>query len=384
VRGDLVTTDRSSLDLVDAPELAHSVAEHPMRRAKPVAETREFVGALVAAVATVLVIFSVAGEFPLFGMFVCAVLIFFVIYGLLSWRLHGVLVMKSRLGSAYVWAGGALALFPLVDMVIFIVIRGGPVVASHFPAFLVNDAVGGPEEPVWKVGVGQAIVGSVEQVALATLYTVPVSILTAVFLTEYDTWFTRLVRLIVDAMMGMPSIIAGLFVYLWWVQPRHTGGYSGFAASMALGVLMLPIMIRTSEEVIRVVPGSLREAALALGSPRWRVTLRVVLPTAKSGLITAVILGVALAVGETAPVLFTALGNNRYNWNPFNGAQADLPLQIIQNIKSSAPNQVREGYGGAFVLITAVLALFTTARIIGSSKPGRRRLGRRQKEVVSQ
>jgi phosphate transport system permease protein len=123
---------------------------------------------------------------------------------------------------------------------------------------------------------------------------------------------------------------------------------------------------------------------LALGAPRWRVTLRVVLPTAKSGLITAVILGVALGVGETAPVLFTALGNNRYNFNPFSGAQADLPLQIIQNVRSSAPNQVREGYGGAFVLITAVLALFTTARIVGSSKPGRRRIGRRKKEVAAQ
>ncbi len=366
------------------PEFANAVAERPKGRAKPVAEIREFAGALVAALAAVLVIFSVAGAYPLFGMLVCTVLLFLVLYGLLSWRLHGLLVMKSRLGSAYVWAGGALALFPLVDMVVFIVIRGLPVVAAHFPAFLVNDAVGGPTEPVWKVGVGQAIVGSVEQVALATLYTVPVSILTATYLTEYDTWFTRLVRLIVDAMMGMPSIIAGLFVYLWWVQPRHTSGYSGFAASLALGVLMLPIMIRTAEEVIRVVPGSLREAALALGAPRWRVTLRVVLPTAKSGLITAVILGVALGVGETAPVLFTALGNNRYNFNPFSGAQADLPLQIIQNVRSSAPNQVREGYGGAFVLITAVLALFTTARIVGSSKPGRRRIGRRKKEVAAQ
>jgi len=380
----LVEGERDTFSPLVAPGVFNSVPERPMSRPKPVAEMREFVGALVAAVATVLVIFLLAGEYPPFGMFVCTVLIFLVLYGLLSWRLHGVLVMKSRLGSAYVWAGGALALFPLVDMVFFIVIRGAPVVASHFPAFLVNDAVGGPTEPVWKVGVGQAIVGSVEQVALATLYTVPVSILTATYLTEYNTWFTRVVRLIVDAMMGMPSIIAGLFVYLWWVQPRHTGGYSGFAASIALGVLMLPIMIRTSEEVIKVVPGSLREAALALGAPRWRVTLRVVLPTAKSGLITAVILGVALAVGETAPVLFTALGNNRYNWNPFSGAQADLPLQIIQNIKSSAPNQVREGYGGAFVLIAAVLALFTTARVIGSSKPGRRRIGRRKKEVVPQ
>ncbi len=340
----------------------------------------------MASVAAVGIIFSVAGEFPPFGLFVCTILIFLVLYGALSWKLHGVLVMKSRLGSVYVWAGGALALFPLVDMVIFIVVRGAPVVFSHFPSFLTHDAIGGPSAPVYRVGVGHAIVGSIEQVALATLYTVPVSILTATYLTEYDTWFSRLVRTVVDAMMGLPSILAGLFVYLWWVQPRHTGGSSGFAASIALGVLMLPIMIRTAEEVIRVVPGSLREAALALGAPRWRVTVRVVLPTAKSGLITAVILGVALAVGETAPVLFTAQGSSRYNWNPFSGAQADLPLQVIENILSSSQTQVREGYGGAFVLVSAVLALFTVARIVGGSKPGRFRIGRlhKRKEVISE
>ena len=154
--------------------------------------------------------------------------------------------------------------------------------------------------------------------------------LTATFLSETSNAFSRLVRTIVDCMMGTPSIIAGIFVYLFWVEPKGSNGFSGFAASIALAILMLPIMIRTAEEVIRVVPGSLREAALALGSPRWRVSLRVVLPTARSGLLTAVILGVALAVGETAPALFTAHGSPRYNFNPFSGPQANLPLQAFQ------------------------------------------------------
>jgi len=357
--------------------------ESPKGRGLPKGEMREAGGALAAAVALVLVVFSIAGEFPPFGLFVCTLLAFLLIYGLLSWRLHGVLQMKSRLGTTYVWVAGALALVPLADMTIFIVIRGAPVAVSHFPDFLVHDAIGGPTDPVWKLGVGHAIIGSIEQVGLATIYTVPISILTATFLTEHSSRFSRVVRTVVDAMIGMPSIIAGIFVYVWWVEPRHTEGSSGFACSMALGVLMLPIMIRTAEEVIRVVPGSLREAGLALGAPRWRVTLRVVLPTAKSGLITAVILGVALGVGETAPALFTAQGSPRYNYNPFRGAQADLPLQVIENILSSAPNQVREGYGGAFVLVTAVLLLFTIARIVGGSKPGRR-LGRRKKEMEPQ
>ena len=135
-----------------------------------------------------------------------------------------------------------------------------------------------------------------------------------------------------------------------------------------------------------MVPGSLREAALALGSPRWRVSLRVVLPTIRSGLLTAIILGVALAVGETAPALFTAHGFARYNFNPFKGSQANLPLQAFQDILLPNNNQVRQGWGGAFILVSMVLALFIAARLIGSGRPGRRRwrlVRRTPKEVVT-
>jgi len=290
------------------------------------------------------------------------------------------------LATVAIWVGASVALFPLIEILISVAVQGAPVVFSHFPAFLVHDmSTAAPSDPVWKGGMGHAIVGTIEQVGLATLYTVPVSILTATYLSESSSVFSRLVRTIVDSMMGTPSIIAGIFVYLFWVQPRGSSGFSGFAASVALAILMLPVMIRTAEEVIRVVPGTLREAALAMGSPRWRVSLQIVLPTVRSGLLTAVILGVALAVGETAPALFTAHGSARYNFNPFSGPQANLPLQAFQTILSPNSNQVRDGWGGAFILVSMVITLFIGARLIGSTRPGQRRfriIRRTTKEAV--
>jgi len=363
-----------------------SQPERPVRPARAAPGWAwEFGGSVAAAVALDFVGFSVLGSYPPIGVFVCGVLAFLVIYGIVSRVLHGPFVMKDRLAAVYVWLGGGLALFPLVAIIWTVTSKGLPVVLGHFPAFLVHDAAtAGPTAPTWQSGVGHAIVGTVEQVGIATMFTVPVATLTAIYLSEADSHLSRIVRTIVDAMMGTPSIIAGLFVYLFWVQPRGVNGFSGFAAAIALAILMLPLMIRTAEEVIRVVPGSLREAGHALGAPNWRVSLRIVLPTVRTGLITAMILGVALAVGETAPTLFTAHGSPVYNWNPFHGAQANLPLQIFENINSAAPNFVKEAYGGAFVLVFMVLSLFIAARVIGSAKPGGRRirLRRRQSEEV--
>jgi phosphate transport system permease protein len=333
----------------------------------------ETLGCLASSAALVLVVFSLMGSYPLFGMFICWVLAFLVLLGVLTRLLHGTLVAKDRLATWCVWLGASVALVPLTEIIVSVAWKGAPVVFDHFPAFIIHDmSTAGPNDPTWKGGMGHAIVGTLEQVGLATLYTVPISLLTATYLSESNSTFSSIVRSVVDCMMGTPSIIAGLFVYLFWVQPRGTNGFSGFAASIALAILMLPIMIRTAEEVIRVVPGSLREAAHALGAPRWRVSLRIVLPAVRTGLITAVILGVALAVGETAPTLFTAHGSSVYNFNPFHGPQANLPLQSFQLIFLASNNLVKDAWGGAFILIVMVLALFVLARLVGSIQPGRR------------
>jgi phosphate transport system permease protein len=181
---------------------------------------------------------------------------------------------------------------------------------------------------------------------------------------------------VVDAMTGAPAIIAGLFIYLFWVTPRGHTGKSGFAAGMALAVMMLPIVTRASQEVVSIVPGSLREAALALGAPQWRVLVRIVLPTARAGLMTAVILGTARIAGETAPILFNAGGNKSYNWNPFSGQQDNLPLRIYDLIFQPGVNVVKDAWGVSFVLVLMVLILFILARVAGSSRPGRHLLPR--------
>ena len=182
-------------------------------------------------------------------------------------------------------------------------------VASHFPHFLfATTAQSGPRDPVYSAGVGAAIVGTVEQVGLAAIFAVPLALITATFLNETRNVFSRTVQLVVDAMTGTPEIVAGLFVYLVWVQPKGLNGKSGFAASIALAVMMLPFVTRSAQEVLRIVPQALREAGTALGAPQWRIALRVVLPTARAGLVTVALLGVARAVGETAAVLFNAGG----------------------------------------------------------------------------
>jgi phosphate transport system permease protein len=207
-------------------------------------------------------------------------------------------------------------------------------------------------------------------VGLATLFSVPLGILTATYLVNNRNVFARLVSNVVDAMSGAPAIIPGIYVYLLWVRPQKETGQTGFAAALALSVMMLPIVTRAAQEVISIVPGSLREAALALGSPQWRSVLRVTLPTARIGLVTAMILGIARVAGETAPVFLNTGGNPNYNWNPFSGKQDDLPFRIYQMIQQPGVNSTREAWGVSFVLVLVVVFLFFLARLIGSKKPG--------------
>jgi phosphate transport system permease protein len=221
------------------------------------------------------------------------------------------------------------------------------------------------------IGVRQAIVATFEQVALAALVAVPLAFMTAIFLNEVGGIGTRFVRTIVTAMSGVPSVVAGVFIYAIFIVP-HVLHYSGFAAALALFILMLPSVTRTTEEVLRVVPGGLREASLALGASEWRTVRQVVLPTARSGLITAVVLGVAIAAGETAPLIFTAFGANSANYNPFSKPQGPLPLVIYQNVTQPQTQVVALAFTAAFVLLALVLVLFVLARFFGrrSTKRG--------------
>jgi phosphate transport system permease protein len=330
------------------------------------------IGSTAAALAAVWLVFSVAGvSIASFGFFFCWALLSFSLYGILVWRRDGILIMKDRLATVAIWAGAVIALVALSAVIVYVVVKGLPVVADHFPRFLVIDSTGGKTGDEY--GVGPAIVGTLEQVLIATLISVPIAFLTATYLVESRGVLARIVRNVVDAMTGTPSIIAGLFVYLIWVEPHGVNGKNGFIAALTLSIMMIPVTCRAALEVIRIVPGSLREAAHALGSPEWRVTMRVVLPAARVGLITAAVLGIARTAGETAEVLFTAGGSAHYNWNPLHGWQDDLPLRVYEQVFQPSSQAISVGWGAAFVLVALVLILFTLARVLGSSRSGNSR-----------
>jgi phosphate transport system permease protein len=349
--------------------------DRPNRR-RPITSSMllEGVGSAVAALALVWIVFAVAGIDAPLGMGFAWFVLFFVIYGVLCWRLYGGLVAKDRMATVGIWAGALVAMFALAAVIFYVVYKGVWAVLDGFPHFLTADMTQlGASSKITQLGVGAAIVGTVEQVGIATVLTVPLGIMTATYLVNSNGPFAKAVSAVVDAMTGAPAIIAGLFVYILWVQPHHTSGKSGFAAALALAVMMLPIVTRAAEEVVAIVPGSLREAALALGAPEWRVLVRVVLPTARAGLMTAVILGIARIAGETAPVLFNAGGLEAYNWNPFSGQQDNLPLRIYENIFQPGKVINQSAWGASLVLVLLVLILFVVARLLGRATPGRRR-----------
>ncbi|HXA28084.1 MAG TPA: phosphate ABC transporter permease PstA [Candidatus Angelobacter sp.] len=294
---------------------------------------------------------------------------FLAMYWLANRALHGSLMARDRLMSAVMCSAALFMLVPLLTIIGYLIYQGIGVIR---PAFL-TDTVQfcGQLDGTNCGGVGHAIIGTLEEVGIAMVMAVPLAVLCAVFLNEIGGRMKRPVRLFVDAMSGVPSIVAGLFIYAIWVVSMGRG-FSGFAAALALAILMLPTVTRTAEEVLRLVPDGLREGALALGASEWRTVWGVVLPTARSGLITAVILGVARAVGETAPLIFTSFGASVMNVNPLAGDQEALPhfvYQYIQYQPNTGPYQ--RAWGAALVLTFLVLALFTMARIAGRGLPRR-------------
>ena len=213
-------------------------------------------------------------------------------------------------------------------------------------------------------GAYHAIIGTLEQVGIATLIAVPLGLLVSIYLVEYSRGrFGRLVCTFVDVMTGLPSIIAGLFVLTLWVLILKQG-YSGFAGSLALVILMIPIVVRTTEEILRLVPDALREASYALGIPRWRTIVSIVLPSALPGITTGVMLAISRVSGETAPLLLTVFGNASINTNPFNGPQEGLPLFVFS--EAGLPNNpsVDRAWAGALTLIVFVVGLNLIARLV--------------------
>ncbi|MEA2475528.1 MAG: phosphate transport system permease protein [Thermoleophilaceae bacterium] len=268
---------------------------------------------------------------------------------------------KDRLMRGVLAATTLIALVPLALILYELIKRG---IGSWSADFFTTDAngnfLGDPG------GIKSAILGTLEMVGLATLIAVPTGIGVALYLTEYGRAgrFGSLVRYFVDVMTGVPSIVFGLFVYITLVLSGAGGsGFAGWKGAVALALLMLPIVTRSAEVVLLLVPDSLREAALALGAPRWRVVLRIVLPTALPGLVTGSLLAIARGAGETAPLLFTAAIINGTSFD-LSQRMSSLPGRIFADVGQAQDRLVDRAWGAALTLVMMILVLNLLARLV--------------------
>jgi phosphate transport system permease protein len=339
------------------------------------------VGAAFGALGLVWLIYERVLPFTgVLGFWACWYVVFLALYLVMALMQWDRLDARNRLVSVALTTGGILAVAIVIDQVGYTLFKGSSAV-SHVNFWTQSLGFVGPETPFHVGGILMAIVGSLEQIGLATLFSVPLGVIAALYLTEIGGGFARIVRTIVEAMTALPDLIAGLFIYVTLVLSLGISK-SGFCAAVAIAVTMMPIVCRASEVVLRVVPGTLKEASYALGGGQWRTVRDVILPTARSGLATAIVLAMARGIGETAPVLLVAGYTKELNVNPFSGPQVSLPLFIYDAVHVLGTNPyVERGFGAGFVLVVVVLVLFTIARRIGGSAPGE--LSKRQRRKLS-
>ncbi len=259
--------------------------------------------------------------------------------------------------------GGTLtALVPLVLVLYFLLHKG---LGAWSESFFTTDPTGNTFFKNSSIGgIKSAILGTIEMVALASVIAIPIGVGVALWLVEYgkSSWFANLVRFFVDVLTGVPSIVFGLFIYIVLVVGTGSS-YAGYKGSLALSLLMLPVVIRSAEVVLLLVPNALRESALALGAARWKVVFRVVLPTAVTGMLTGILLAIARAAGETAPLLFTAANTNTTTLN-LGQFMNSLPVQIYNDVTSPTQSVVNRAWGAALTLVLLILILNLLARLV--------------------
>lgn len=308
---------------------------------------------------------ALSGALPLV---LVAYLLFVAVYAALVSLSEDRLVVRDAVMTVLMASCAVLALGALGVVVVFTLVKGWPAL-RHLNFYTQDMSRAGPLASLKVGGVGHALVGTMWQVGIATVLTVPIGLVAAVYLDMTRSRPAWVFRTVVEAMTAMPGILAGLFIFCTWLLILGFGR-SGLAAALALSVMMLPYVTRAADLALRLVPANLREAASALGAPSWRQEFTVVLPTARSGLATAVILGVARAIGEASPVLLVAGFTPYINANPLSGPMVSLPLETLQLVKAGIPAYTSRAFGcGAFLLVV-VIVLFTIARRIGGWGPG--------------
>jgi phosphate transport system permease protein len=293
---------------------------------------------------------------------VAAMAVFLIAMPAWSRLVEGRRAAVDRLVTALIWTAFAVAVSPLVWLLYVVIRSGAPAINGDFLTMSMLNVIGDEQG-----GIYHALLGTLLITVAAAVISVPIGILTAVYLVEYGkgSRTARLITFLVDVMTGIPSIVAGLFALALLVLLFGTAFRAGIGGSIALSLLMIPTVVRSSEEMMRLVPDDLREASYALGVSKWRTVMRVVLPTSLSGIVTGVVLAVSRVIGETAPLLVVAGATDGVNTNLFSGRMTTLPVFIFSQYASSTPVGYQRAWGGALVLIALVMVLNLIARMIG-------------------
>ena len=332
------------------------------------ASNRERLTDVVIFLASITTSYGVVAFTPMKGK-LAYFAVFFIAYALLTSIFkatqRGSAAAKDALVNSLVAMGAVVTIIPVLSILATVLKNGLPGIS--FGLFTHDMSLATPTDPLSNGGLLHAITGTLLLVSVALVLSVPIGILTALYLTEIKGRFTSPIRFLVQAMSGVPSIVAGLFILSAVLYPI-TKAYSGLMGSLALTILMIPTIARTSEEVLKLIPNELREAGTALGGTQWRTVAMIVLPAAKSGLVTAIILGVARIAGETAPILLLTGGGDKVNPNAFNGPMGSLPYYIWKSFNAGSPEAITRAWAGLLVLVGLVLILFTLARFLGSRK----------------
>ncbi len=344
-----------------------------------ISDVLSLVGAVVASISMTSIIYIyLAPVGGVVGYFATAYVLFLVAYALLVSFDENMTTVRDRMVLVAVHSLAATVFVTLVFVVVFALVRGAEAL-PHLNFFTQDMSLAGPLDPLSDGGIIHAITGTLIQISIALAITIPLGLTTAIFLNEIPGAFTRFVRTIVEAMTALPSIVSGLFIYATAILMFGLNK-SGLAAALAISVMMLPIMIRAADVVLRLVPSTLKEASLGLGANNWNTMWRVTLPTARSGLVTAIILATARGIGETSPVLLTSGFTAAFNADPLHGPMVSLPLAIFQFVKSPEPTMIARGFGTAAVLMIIVVSLFLVARAIGGQTVAKKVKARERRE----
>ncbi len=353
-----------SIQYADPPEMPRDT------RSRTLDDKLSVLGSVIGALGLVwLIAERIVPVHGLLGFIPLWYIAFLFLYGCVTAVGNERVVVVDRLAGAAVYAGAILVGLILLGAMVFIFVKAAPAL-RHFNFYTQTMSGVRPQDPLNHGGVRHAVVGSLIEVGIAVAITLPLGVGAAVFMTEVGGRFSRVVRTVVEAMTALPSIVAGLFIYTVLIVYTHFPR-SGLAAALAISVMMLPIIARAADVVLRIVPNGLREAGYALGSTQWRVVWHVVLPTARPGLATALILGIARGIGETSPVLLTSGAADFQQVDPTNGPMNSLPLFIYGAVRSGENNYITRGYGAAAVLLGVVLILFVIARRLARQRGGR-------------